>query len=561
MMIPYRLNDGAPMRPYQMAAAHKIFTSTPDAGTPLILDMGLGKTAIVLTAIKDLITWGRLTKPVLVVAPILVCETVWRQEARIWSHTTDLTFSLLRGSPWHRRFKLHRPADVYLINPEGLEWLHKEIRGDWSVFDMLVVDESSVFKVHTGKRFKLLTNYGDRHAQKGPDGRALRDEQGNLILVGPNRFKYTVIATGTPAPTSLLHLWPQMYIVDSGARLHKEFDTYRDRFFFKTAQVAEHTFKWEVADEELEVRPEWQPKDGAPEKIHELIADITVELDGAAYGVLPETIGDASKGEVPPSHLHFVELPNDARQYYDKMEKEALIELEKDFVIAANGGAKTMLCWQIANGFMYWRDQVGDQQTEPMHDAKLDKLVELIDMIPGSVIVTYYFKADYARITKRLADEKIPFSTLGGNCKNPGKIIEEWNQGKIPVLLLHPQAAAHGVNLQFGGHQIIWYTMIWSLERYLQTIARVARSGQKHICGFHHIVARGTLDEVMLNMLGHRGDVQDRFRAALRAYQKLRGWAVDDSQPTTLNGTPFRAPIGASAGLPVLDPSLLPDWL
>lgn len=554
MTTPYRLNDGAPLRPYQIAAAHEIFKDTPEAGTPLILDMGLGKTVIVLTAIKDLITWGRLTKPVLVVAPILVCETVWRQEARLWSHTTDLTFSLLRGAPFHRRFRLRQPADIYLINPEGLDWLYKELRGDWSVFEMLVVDESSIFKTHTGKRFKLLTNYGDRHAVKGTDGKALRDAEGKMVLVGPTAFPRTVICTGTPAPTSLLHLWPQMYLVDRGARLHTEFDTYRDRFFFKSGQVADHTFRWEVGEEELEVRPEWQPKDGAPEKIHELIADITVELDGAAYGVLPDTIGDASKGEVPPSHLHYVDLPDTARTYYDKMEREALIELGENFVIAANGGARTMTCWQIANGFMYWRDQFGDQQTEDMHNCKLDKLVELIDLIPGSVIVTYYFKADYIRITERLRKENIAFSTLGAKAKNPTKIIEDWNAGRIPVLLLHPQAAAHGVNLQYGGHQIIWYTLIWSLERYLQTLARIARSGQKYICGFHHIVARNTLDEVMLTMLGQRGDVQDRFRAALRAYQRLRGWSLDGSMPS---GTPFSAPLS-----PLVAPAAapLPDW-
>lgn len=550
---PYRLNDNAPIRDYQLNAAHRIFTGTVDDGTPIILDMGLGKTVIVLTAIKDLIMWGMITKPVLVVAPILVCETVWRQEARIWSHTQGLKFSLLRGQPFHRRFRLRQPADIYLINPEGLDWLFKEIREDWSVFDMLVVDESSVFKTPAGKRFKLLTNYGDRHAVKGADGKAMRDGSGNLIHAGPHRFKRTVICTGTPAPTSLLHLWPQLYIVDAGKRLHKKFETYRDRFFHKTGQVADHTFKWELDSEELELRPEWMPKDGAPDKIHELIADITVELDGAAYGVLPPTIGDASQGDVPPSHCHYVALPPSTRAMYDKMEKEALVELGDNFVIAANGGARTMLCWQIANGFMYWRNDLGDQLTEPMHDAKLDKLVELIDMIPGSVIVTYYFKADYERITRRLHAEGIGFSTLGGGCKNPTKVIDDWNQGKIPVLLLHPQAAAHGVNLQIGGHQIIWYTLIWSLERYLQTNARVARSGQKYICGFHHIVAEGTLDELMLTMLHQRGDTQTRFRAALRAYQSLRGWDINSL------GTPFSAPLSLPSPNPL--GGGLPDWL
>lgn len=392
---------------------------------------------------------------------------------------------------------------------------------------MLVIDESSMFKSHTAKRFKKLTNYGDRHTVKGPDGRSLKDADGHSILVGPHKFKRTVIMTGTPAPTSLLNLWPQFYIVDHGKRLHSSFDQYRERFFYKEGQVAEHIDRFGLNPDELEVRPEWMPKDGAPTKIHELIADATVELSAEDYGVLPATIGDATKGPVPSSHLHYIELPADIRELYDQMEKEALIELGKDFIMAANGGAKSMLCHQMANGFIYKTDDFGHQHTEKLHDLKLDKLLELIDTLNTNIIITYHFKADKERIQRALNAAGLSHGVL--TSKNSEKMLGLWNSGKLPIMLLHPQSAGHGINAQSGGHTVIWYSQIWSLERYQQTNARIARPGQKNIVAMHHIAARKTVDDLMLITYLERGDTQNKFRSALRKYQDMRGWNVRDA--------------------------------
>lgn len=546
-MRPYRLTDGAEARDYQLRGSHKIFTGTQGDGTATIIDMGLGKTFMVLHAIAEMFNWFVIQRPVIVVAPILVCETVWRQEAALWNTTSFLQFSLIRGTPAQRRFALHRQAHVYLINPELLDWLYTELRGNWDRFDVLVVDESSVFKSHSGKRFKVLTGYGDRHTVKGPDGKSLIGLDGKPIMKGGHKFKRTVIMTGTPAPTSLLNLWTQMYIVDHGKRLHAKFETYKDRYFYKEAQVADHVYKYGISDEEFETRPDWMPKDGAPVKIHEMIADATIELNGEDYGVLPKTIGDASKGEVPPTHLHYIDLPPAVRVLYDQMEKEALIELGKDSIMAANGGAKTMLCWQMANGFIYRTDDFGYQHTEQLHDLKLDKLVELIHRIGSNVIVTYYFKADRERIQQRLQREHIPFTGL--TSKNASRVVEDWNKGRIPVLLLHPQSAGHGINLQSGGHNFIHYSQIWSLERYLQTNARLARSGQSQIVGFHHIAARDTVDDLMLLSHKERGDNQSRFRSALRTYQELRGWGIGND--------PLLVPALSLNGVNSLSPSNL----
>ncbi len=517
------------MRPYQLRASHKIFTGTnardgTKDGTAIILDMGLGKTIIVLQSIVELIQFGVIRKPVLIVAPIAVCNTVWRQEAAGWSTTRGLRFSLLRGTVEKRRLGLYRPAHIYLVNPELLEWLYREMRETWDRFDMLVIDESSMFKSHTSKRFKLLSNYGDRHTIKDEHGKSVRDKQGKPILVGPHSFRRVVIMTGTPAPTSLLNLWAPMYLVDHGRRLHKRFEDYRDRFFHREGQVADHIHKYGINDDELEVREEWMPKDGAPTKIHELIADATVELGAEDYGILPQTIGDASKAPIPATHLHYIELPPEIRVLYDMMEKEALIELGKDFVMASHGGTKSMLCHQMANGFIYHDDDRGQQLTEHLHNAKIEKLLELIDLIDSNVVITYHFKADKDRIVAALHKANISFGVL--TAKNSEKMLPLWNHGNLPVMLLHPQSAGHGINAQAGGHHLIWYSQIWSLERYMQTNARLARSGQKNIVGIHHIAALKTVDDLMLMTYLERGDTQTKFRSALRKYQTLRGWGI-----------------------------------
>lgn len=528
-----RLSDNAPMRPYQHRAAHKLFTGTAislefskatDAkdGTAVHIDIGLGKTIIGLTAIVDWYAFGIITKPVLVVGPIRVIETVWRQEAMLWTHTRHLTFSLLRGNPKQRAFALHRKAHVYLINPEGLKWLYEYLRENWDMFDAVLIDESSMFKDPRSQRFRYLSNYGTRKHLKCPlTGKVLRDQNGHMVKIPPHRFKRFAVMTGTPSPSSYLNLWAPMYLVDHGKRLHRDHDTFVGRFFHKTQQVADHVFKFDINTGEAEVRPEWQARDGAPERIHELMADVTIELNAEDYGILPDTIGDASKGEPPPSHLHRVELPQELRGQYDQLEKHALIELSTDTVMAQNGGAKSMMCWQIANGHLYVKDDFGRNETHVLHDMKLDKLIELIELINGNVIIPYYFKSDFQRIIQRLNKEGMAYAAFTNN--NSERIVNDWNAGRTPILLLHPQSAPYGLNLQFGGHHLIWYTLLWSLERYTQTNGRLARSGQKGIVGIHHIVTSRTTDELMLINLRQNGNDQQRFRSSLREYQQLRG--------------------------------------
>jgi hypothetical protein len=537
----YHLHKGYQMRKYQVRAAQKVFEGTPtrDAetgqysgadrdGTNVHIDMGLGKTIIGLTAIADLYRWGVCRRPTLVLAPIKVCQTVWRQEAAQWSHTRHLRIGDLLGNERDRAFTLARAFneqtgvrgyDVILCNPEKLHWLIKYLRGKWEFFDALVIDDVAL-KDPKSRQFKILTNYGDKIAKVDPfTGKAAVPRE--YVKIPPHRFKRAAKLTGTPSTNGLHNLWSPNYIMDHGARLMRDYGSFEARFFHKGHQVAEHVHKMELNSEEDQARPAYVARTGAPERMHELIADITIELNAEDYGVLPATIGDASKGEPPRSHLHRVELPSELRAKYDQLERDAIIELAGNTTMAQNGGAKSMMCWQIANGAMYVEDQFGVKVPQELHSVKLDKLVELIDTLNANVIVPYYFQHDYARIVARLEKEKMAWASLKG--RNTERVVNQWNAGNIPILLLHPQSAGHGLNLQFGGHHLVWYSMLWSLERYLQTNARLARSGQSGIVGIHHIVTSRTTDELMLTNLRQNGDDQQRFRAALREYQKLRG--------------------------------------
>lgn len=539
----YKLSTGDEMRDYQVRAAHQLFTGktiqdeqsgrfmpelSERIGTAIHIDPGLGKTIVALTAIADWYAFAIITKPVLVVAPIKVCETVWRQEAADWSHTRHLTFSLVRGDEKKRAFALARPAHIYLINPEMMSWLHKYMRGDWSRFHVLIIDESSMFKDNRSKRFRSITNYGNRIHVRDQCGAPLKNKHGDPIYMPPHRFRRVGILTGTPSPSGHRNLWAPFYICDHGARLHRRYDTFEKRYFHRTKQVAEHVWDVAIDKEESELRPDWQAVEGAPERIHELIADITVELNAADYGVLPQTFGDASKcprdNTGKPiylhTHHHRVRMPDMLRPRYDVLEKEAVLELQRDVLMAQNGGARTMMCWQFANGAIYGQDDFGRQQTHHLHNAKLDKACELVDMLNANILIPYWFKHDLARLKERFVKEGLPFSVLTG--RKVEETIDRWNGGYIPVIFIHPQSAGHGLNLQFGGHTMIWYSLLWSLERYLQTIARLARSGQKYPVGIHHIITEATTDELMFLNLGERGDEQTRFRSALRSYQALR---------------------------------------
>jgi SNF2 family DNA or RNA helicase len=258
------------------------------------------------------------------------------------------------------------------------------------------------------------------------------------------------------------------------------------------------------------------------------------KVDYAANTAAPGSVFYKPQVHYSPAHVHHVDLPPELMKLYKQLEKEAVLELDKDPIMAANGGAKSMMCWQMANGAIYRVDELGRQFTEELHSAKVDKLVELLYGINSNTIVTYYFKHDLARIRARLEKEGIDYAVLAGS--KTERTVERWNEGRTSVLLLHPQSAGHGLNLQFGGHSFVWFTMLWSLERYLQTNARLARSGQLGVVGIHSIIARNTTDEMMAINLGLNGDDQTRFRQALRGYQELRGMGLFDPAPRPFEG-------------------------
>jgi SNF2 family DNA or RNA helicase len=384
-----------------------------------------------------------------------------------------------------------------------------------------------MFKDHRAQRFRVLSNYGTRMTVKGPDGKPVRCPITDLTKVVPApRFKRSAILTGTPSPSGLQNLWSPFYLLDHGRRLHKTFDTFQGRYFHKTKQVAAHTFKHELNKDEDEVRPDWEVKAGGKERIHERIADITIELNADDYGVLPKQLAPVK---------HYIDLPDEILPYYRQLEKEAVFEMLKDPIIAANGGAKSQMCWQICNGAIYSTDDSGKKEWKELHTRKLDKLVEVIDELDQHALIPYYFNHDRDRIIARFKKEGIPYAILNSN--NASHVIDRWNAGGIPNLLIHPQSAGHGLNLQFGGHNLIWFSTIWSLERYLQTNARLARSGQKEVVGIHVLMARHTTDDVRYNSWFEHGDDMRRFRKAMMDYQKTMG--IDIGSLPEIGNTPF----------------------
>lgn len=544
-----RVSDGAPMRSYQLRAAHKVFLGEIPRdpltgkkslfqsgayieyrdGTAVHIDPGLGKTIIALTAIVELIKVGIVKRPVLVVAPINVCKTVWRQEAAAWTHTRHLTFQLMRGTEKERSFAQKRHADIHLINPELLMWLQTYIRADWeNEYDMLVIDDVPL-KDNRSKQFRVISNYGTRRTVTDPiSGKPWHCPLTGLMKIVPApRFKRAAKLSGTPCTSGYQNLWSPFYLLDHGARLMRQYDTFQGRFFHRTKQVAAHTFNFKLNTDEDEVRPEWQVTDGSKERIHELIADITIELNAEDYGILPK--------QLPPVK-HYIDLPDEILPHYRQLEKEAVFEMLKDPILAANGGAKSMMCWQICNGAIYSTDEMGKKDWKEVHTRKLDKLVELIDEEEQNRLIPYWFNHDRDRIAARFHKEGVPFTIL--NAKNAEAIIDRWNGGYIPNLLIHPQGNAHGLNLQFGGHRLTWFSTIWSLDKWLQLIARLARSGQTGVVGIDVIMARNTTDDVRFNSLNEHGDDQTRFRKATLAYQKTMGMDLG-SIPEIGNYSPF----------------------
>ena len=418
---------------------------------------GLGKTVITMTAIEELIYDRFEVQRVLVIAPKRVAEDTWTREAEKWDHL-HLTISPVLGSARERTAALDRQADLYVIGRDNVIWLIELLqkrRNGWP-FDMIVIDELSSFKNPQAKRFRALRK----------------------ALPCTRRV---VGLTGTPSPNGLMDLWAEIYLLDQGERLGRTISWYREEFFRPGMRNGYTVYKWE-------------PRKGAQQQIEKRISDICVSMSAADYLQLPERIDNV----IP------VRLTDPVKQLYDQMESDQLLQLgEDETVVALNAAAVMSKLLQIANGSVYM--ETGEAVR--IHERKAEALAEIADTTAEPVLVFYSFRHDLETIRKWIPDAK----TLQGP-----EDIAAWNRGEIRVLLAHPASVGYGLNLQDGGHVIVWYGLTWSLELYQQANARLHRQGQEKPVIVHHLIAEGTVDEQVMKALQEKDASQAALLAALK---------------------------------------------
>lgn len=421
----------------------------------LFLDMGLGKTVSTLTAFSDLQLLD--TDKMLVIAPLNVAKDTWADEINKWEHLNHMTVSKVLGTPKQRIDALKQDADIYITNKENTKWLCDHYKKDWP-FDMIVVDELSTFKNHTSQRFKALKK--------------------KLPLV--KRF---VGLTGTPSPNNMMDLWAQVYLIDSGERLEKSFTRFRERYFKPTHQVSEHVFNWELRED-------------AEELIYQKIEDVCISMKASDYLDMPKRIDTVQE----------VTLSNKERKLYEKLERDYILESEEDGTIVAQSGASlSQKLLQLSNGAVY----TDEHDVRQVHDRKLDKLEEIVEELQGQPILLFYnFKHDKERILERFKQAVV----LGSDGYK-----DEWDKGNIEILLAHPASAGHGLNLQQGGHIIVWFGLTWSLELYQQANARLYRQGQDNTTIIHHIMTENTIDQRVYKALQNKELTQDELMNAVKA--------------------------------------------
>ena len=420
----------------------------------LMLDMGLGKTVITLTALWQLALDSFDVSRVLVIAPKRVAEDTWPKELAKWEHLTGLTSSLVLGSAAERKAALQRKAFLYIINRENVAWLVKNHYWD---FDMVVIDELSSFKSNKAERFKAMKKVRPMVTR----------------IVG---------LTGTPAPNTLLDLWPQMYLMDMGQRLGRFIGGFRDRFFLPDKRNREIIYSY-------------KPREGAEDAIYALISDICISMKAADYLDMPERIDNRIEVSMSPKE----------RKLYDDFQKDMVLSIGDEELDAANAASLSNKLLQMANGAVYGKDK----KVIPIHDRKLDALEDLVEAANGKpLLVAYWYKHDLQRIKARFKNAR---------CIDTAKDIDDWNAGKIPLALIHPASAGHGLNLQDGGCTIVWFGLTWSLELYQQLNARLWRQGQKHTVVIYHIVTKGTHDEDVMRALENKDTRQSALIEAVRA--------------------------------------------
>ena len=428
----------------------------------VILDMGMGKTATTLSAINELMFDRYEVSKVLVIAPLRVANTVWSDEIEQWEELRHLRYAKIVGTPKQRRAALEQDADIYIVNREILPWLVQQC-SPYFKWDMVVIDELSSFKSWQSKRFKAFM--------------AMRPY-----------MKRVVGLTGTPSSNGLMDLFAEFKVIDSGERLGRFIGEYRSRYFDEGRRNGNIVY-------------EYIPMDYAECQIYDKIDDITISMKAMDYLDMPELI----------STKKVVHLTDKETDNYKRFKKDyVLSDLEDGEVTAANAASLSNKLVQMANGAVY----SDDHQVVSLHDQKLDTLEDIIEAANGEpVLVAYWFKQDLQRIEERLAKLKVQGTVL-----KTEQDIREWNKGNIRVGLLHPASAGHGLNLQKGGHHLVWFGLTWSLELYQQTNARLWRQGQQaETVVIQHIVTEGTIDEEILKALENKDAQQSRLIEAVKA--------------------------------------------
>lgn len=421
----------------------------------VFLEMGLGKSVITLSAIFDLCLDSFLVCKVLVIAPLRVARDTWPAEIKKWDHLKGLSYSVAVGTEKERIDALKKQSTVYIINRENVDWLvHKS--GIPFHFDMVVIDELSSFKSYGAKRFK------------------------SLLKVRPS-VKRIVGLTGTPSSNGLMDLWAEFRILDLGQRLGRYISHYRNTYFKPDKRNAQIIFSY-------------KPLPGAEEEIYKQISDITISMKSTDYLKMPEYV----------SNEVFVTLSEKEWKVYSDFKEDMVANLGDEEIDAVNAAVLSGKLLQMANGAVY----DSENKAHVIHDKKLDALEDLIEGANGKpVLVAYWYKHDLERIKERFPVRQIQSS----------KDIEAWNDGKIPIAVIHPASAGHGLNLQSGGSTLIWFGLTWSLELYQQTNARLYRQGQKDTVIVHHIITKNTIDEDVLLALTKKEKTQDALIDAVKA--------------------------------------------
>lgn len=444
---------------YQRYAAEYIITHPV---TALLLDMGLGKTVTTLTAVNELIYDYFEISKVLVIAPLRVARDTWPAEIQKWEHLQNLTYSVAVGTEAERLRSLKTQADIYIINRENVQWLIEE-NGVVFNYDMLIIDELSSFKNHDTKRFK------------------------SLMKMRP-KVKRVVGLTGTPSSNGLMDLWAEFRVLDMGKRLGRFISNYRLNYFTPDKRNGQIVYSY-------------KPLPFAEQAIYDAISDITISMKSTDHLKMPELVSTA-----------YPAVMSDAEtRTYEDFKSEYVMKLGKDKEITAANAA--VLCGkltQMANGAIY--DEFGECHL--IHDRKLDALEDIIEAANGKpLLVAYWYQSDCDRIEKRLHELHIPFSRMDSS-----ESIRRWNSGELPVALIHPASAGHGLNLQSGGSTIVWFGMTWSLELYSQTNARLWRQGQiSDTVVVMHIITAGTIDEDIMKALQRKDKTQSALIAAVKA--------------------------------------------